>query len=292
MILTLFYVILQGMPINFLGNIKLSGSLDMGTIDHLTVSDLFFKSEHILGAYVFSCKDLQSSQPLFNDGLPTLIFMPEKTNVVHLKKADVEIKLNAAWVCCGVIENTYWQLPEDLPYIIVLRFKPSSFYEIFNVEPAFFLTRPYCSLSEIMSNRWIQIIDQLYQKETISDQFELLKETLSTYTVIENRPYLLQAALEKIDYNKGNITVSELIHDLGGKVNRKWLQRSFVKYIGISPKKYISLQRFIFMFGHCQNKSQKEIIDNTFLSGYYDYNHFLKEFKQYIGVSPTKYNWE
>ncbi|SJN48634.1 helix-turn-helix domain-containing protein [Sphingobacterium faecium] len=280
------------MPINFLGNIKLAESLNAGLLDPLNMPDLFFKSEHILGAYVFSCTDIQPSQPLFNDGNPCLIFLPKKTDVVHLKNAEELIKLNAAWVCCGIIQNTYWQLPVDLSHMIVIRFKPASFYKIFNIEPHFFLKKPFCSFSDIMNKNWTEILNQLYQKETLAEQMQLLKSIFSTYKIAENHPYLLQSALEKIDNKKGNITVSALILELGGKVNRKWLQRSFMKYLGISPKKYISLQRFIFMYGKCQKNTPQDVLSHTFTSGYYDYNHFLKEFKQIIGVSPTHYNWK
>lgn len=279
------------MPINFLGNIKLSESFNTELLDPLTVPDLFFKSEHILGAYVFSCKDLARSQPLFNDGNPCLIFLPNKTDVVHLTKAKELIKLNAAWVCCGIIQNTHWQLPIDLPYIIVLRFKQSSFYQIFDIEPNFFLNKPYCNFSDMMSKHWTEFLNQLYENKTLVEQMHFLKNIFSTYKIVKDHPYLLRSALEKINNKKGNITVSSLIIELGGRVNRKWLQRNFTKYIGISPKKYISLQRFIFIYGNCKKNHSNDVLPDYFSAGYYDYNHFLKEFKQNIGVSPTKYNW-
>ncbi|MBB2952287.1 MULTISPECIES: AraC family transcriptional regulator [unclassified Sphingobacterium] len=277
------------MPINFFGDIKPSDSIIGESTRYWRDSNLFFKSECILGAYVFSCKDLEGNQALFNDGLPTLIFMPNKTDIVHIKKADQTIKLNAAWVCCGTIQNTYWQLPQDLEYIIVLRFHPSSFYQIFDVAPEFFLSHPVCSLTDIISEKSKLLIDKLYQNKTVADRMQLLENTMRTYTPAENLPSLLQEALNKIEQKKGNISVADVIHGLGGKINRKWLQRSFVKYMGISPKKYISLQRFIYIYGEWQSNYQKDFMSNSFLSGYYDYNHFLKDFKLYIGVSPTKF---
>lgn len=277
------------MPINFFGDIKRSDFIIGESVTYLKDSDLFFKSEAILGAYVFSCKDLKGNQALFNDGIPTLIFMPNKTDIVRIKKADQTIKLNAAWVCCGTIANTYWQLPENLEYIIVLRFHPSSFYQIFDVKPEFFLSDPIYSLSNIINEKWKSLIDELYQNKTISGRMQLLENKVNSYAPAENLPSLLQEALNKIEKEKGNISVAAVVHDLGGKINRKWLQRSFVKYMGISPKKYISLQRFIYMYDHWQTSYQKNFISDSFLSGYYDYNHFLKDFKQYIGVSPTKF---
>lgn len=277
------------MPINFFGDIKRSDSLIEESAKYLKNSNLFFKSELILGAYVFSCIDLKGNQALFNDGLPSLIFMPNKADLVHIKKGDLTIELNAAWVCCGTIQNTYWELPENLEYIIVLRFHPWSFYQIFDVKPEFFLSHPVCSLNEIISEKWKSFIDELYENKTITDRMQLLEKKVISYTLDENLPCLLQEALSKIDQKKGNISVAGVIHGLGGRINRKWLQRSFLKYMGISPKKYISLQRFIFMYGQWQKSYKKDFMSNYFLSGYYDYNHFLKDFKQYIGVSPTRF---
>ncbi|MFC3196729.1 helix-turn-helix domain-containing protein [Parapedobacter deserti] len=234
---------------------------------------------------------MKSNQPLFNDGFPTLIVMPRASDVVHLRKKEETITLSPVWICCGVIQDTHWEMPEGLEYILVFRFKPSAFYSLFGVDPAVFQSTPVQSLKDIVDIRWASVIDEMYRKETALDRVAYLNDVFAAYQTDEYLPYFLQVAIDHIEDQKGNTTVSELLARLGGKVNHKWLHRNFVKYLGISPKRYISLQRFIYAYGHFDADNSPDLFDVALKAGYYDYNHFLKEFKQYLGVAPSRYSW-
>ena len=137
------------MPINFLQNIKLSVSPKPKSVPGQEVV-YRERNENVFEAYVFSCNDLKHRQPLFNDGLPSLMLMPQKSDTVHLKGESETIVCNAAWVCCGVIENTYWEIPKGLGDVLVLRFRPSYFYSLFNVLPSVFHRKPIHNLEVVL----------------------------------------------------------------------------------------------------------------------------------------------
>ena len=248
--------------------------------------------QDVFEAYVFSCKDLNSHQPLFNDGLPSLILMPRKSDTVHLKGESGTITCNAAWVCCGVIENTYWEVPRGLEDILVLRFKPSYFYSLFNVLPSVFHSKPIHNLEDVVGERWMSVFDEMYENDVLSERISFLGNVFSSFETNRYFPYVLSVAIDYIEDKRGNTTVSEVLNQLGKNVNPKWLHRNFVKYIGIAPKKYISLQRFIYTYGLYGKNNLEDVFDVALLSGYYDYNHFLKDFKRYIGIAPSLYTWD
>ncbi len=284
--------IASDMPINFLQNIKASDPLTLNPIADQDVRCFDLVTEHILGAYIFSCRGLRSNQPLFNDGCPSLIFMPRKSDAVLLKEKGETRKVNFAWVCCGVITNTYWEIPDDLEYIMVIRFQPSSFYSLFNVRPSMFFSKPICNLEDIVEEKWMQIFDKMYEKKTLAEQVSFLDSVFSLFQTNHSCPYILNAATNYIEDKRGNTTVSEVLQHLGKGVNAKWLHRNFVKYIGISPKKYISLQRFIYTYRQYKISKSEDFLDVILPSGYYDYNHFLKDFKYYIGIAPSRHHWD
>lgn len=280
------------MPIKLLKNIKFFGSSSQ---DPAIKKDLFYgvsSNKHIVGAYVFPCKELKANQPLFNDGFPSVIFMPSLSDEVHLSKRDKTITLKPVWVCCGVIKDTQWKIPDELEYIMVLRFRPSSFYSIFNVDPSLFHSKPVCSLEDFAHDKWLQVINEMYQKGTAREKIAVMTKALSLYDESNYLPPMLQTAIDHIDEKKGNTTVSDLLVAIGGKINQKWLQRNFIKYIGLPPKKYISLQRFIYTYGQYDMDKSSDLLGAAMMSGYYDYNHFYKDFKEYIGISPSQYAWD
>lgn len=279
------------MPINFLQNIK-SLSLTSGSIGTHNIVCGGLKSEHIAGAYIFTCKNLNSSQPLFNDGIPSVILMSRKSDKVILKGQTEDIVLNSAWMCCGVIKNTHWAIPRELEHILVVRFKPASFYSLFDVSPSVFLSRPICNLTDIISEKWNQVFNEMYEKETMCERISFLDDALSLHKTCHNFPYILNIATQYIEDQKGDTSVAEVLPQLGKGVNSKWLHRNFVKYIGIPPKKYISLQRFIYSYNECKLSKTKDLAGLILISGYYDYNHFVKDFKRYIGIAPSHYSWD
>jgi len=280
------------MPIKLLRNIKLNRAASSKSQDGEDVFYQQFSSKHFLGAYVFSCKHLKSNQPLFNDGFPSLIFMPRSTDHVRLRRKKEIVHLKSAWACCGVIQDTHWEIPEGLEYILVLRFNPSSFYSLFKIDPAVFQSTPVCSFQDLVSEEWSTVINEMYQHEGVSEKIRFLEYALAEQDTDDYLPYFLQAAIDHIELRKGNTTVSEVLKALGAKVNHKWLHRNFVKYLGISPKKYISLQRFIYAYGNYGGNGRPDLLDTAIRSGYYDHNHFYKDFKQYIGITPSQYAWD
>nr|WP_321450802.1 AraC family transcriptional regulator [uncultured Carboxylicivirga sp.] len=64
--------------------------------------------------------------------------------------------------------------------------------------------------------------------------------------------------------------------------------RSFQKYLDISPKKFERLIKFRLSVDHMIWKKQK-LTNVSFDSGYYDQAHFIKEFKHFVGMTPSEY---
>lgn len=279
------------MPINFLQNIKTPFLLETFS----TAGQVEFCKEitidYRLKAYTFSCKDLSPQQALFNDGIPSLIFLPNKSDSVRLNVQGKEIALGATWLCCGVIKNTYWDIPPALEYFMVLRFDPAYFYSFFKISASIFLTNPICRLEDVLHDKWLCIFDGLYEKKTLSDKIYYLRDKLSPAPDANRLPPILNAATEYINAQRGNTNVVDVLRHLGLGVSAKWLHRNFVKYFGIAPKKYISLQRFVFTYQAYKSSESKDLSDIALSAGYYDYNHFLKDFKRYIGIAPTRYPW-
>lgn len=281
------------MPINFLQEINTPIALGFPVQGAEKPLYSLNQGEQPFAIYRFSCKDLKTSQPLFNDGLPTLIFLPAKSEKVHLVRNGQFLAFKSAWLCCGPIKNTYWDIPETLDSILVLRFQPSYFYSLFSIPGNLFLNQAIFNLEDIVSEDWMCLFDKMYAKEGWSARISYLETLLNNAPLkATSFPALLNFALSYIDSTKGNCTISQVLAQLGKSVNERWLLRNFVKYIGMSPKKYIGIQRFVFTYASL--RLSKEINSPAILlaAGYYDYNHFLKDFKQYLGIAPTQYVWD
>lgn len=92
-------------------------------------------------------------------------------------------------------------------------------------------------------------------------------------------------ALETILKSKGSIIIEK---DLNDGISSRHLQRLFNFYIGDTAKSFCRIVRFQNLLKIDPSvkltKSEKSYYD----FGYYDQNHFIKEFKLFYGKTPSK----
>lgn len=84
----------------------------------------------------------------------------------------------------------------------------------------------------------------MQQCEEVEEKIELLENCIrDVLSVNEKSNKLLDEAIRYIKLHKGTLSIDELKSHLG--VNYKWLERNFSEAVGMTPKCYSSLQRFI-----------------------------------------------
>jgi hypothetical protein len=70
---------------------------------------------------------------------------------------------------------------------------------------------------------------------------------------------------------------------------RRQLERHFKKQIGISPKQLSKAIRLQATLNLLLNKKTETLTDIAYESEYFDQNHFIKDFKDLVGVTPKEF---
>jgi transcriptional regulator GlxA family with amidase domain len=96
---------------------------------------------------------------------------------------------------------------------------------------------------------------------------------------------LLTKAIRKIWMEEGNISTACLSKSVF--IGERQLQRLFKNSIGISPKLYSRIVRFRSAYEQAQSGRQMAWADVAYSLGYADQAHFVKDFKNFAGVTPT-----
>lgn len=113
----------------------------------------------------------------------------------------------------------------------------------------------------------------------MSDNFKLEKDNYNKY----------QSAVSEIIQSKGMLNIHEIIDKV--KISERSLERYFKSYTGLSPKRYSRIIRFSSIFNLVQRKSF-EWTEVSYLAGFYDQSHFIKNFKEFTGEEPTAYGFD
>ena len=97
----------------------------------------------------------------------------------------------------------------------------------------------------------------------------------------------VDGAIQALRTSGGQLSIKELADAYN--MSTRTLQRKFAAKIGVSPKTFARIARFNYMLRLLKQQPKTDWMDLLYRSGYYDQMHFIKEFKQFTGVTPSKY---
>ncbi|MCD7936053.1 MAG: helix-turn-helix domain-containing protein [Tannerellaceae bacterium] len=241
--------------------------------------------DYLEGFYIFSCADMQANHLIFNDGLPTLILLHQINDTVSIRNNQTSYKIRTGWIDGGVMKHNYINNLHSIESLFVIRFYPQAFYHLFNLPLHFFRKKSIVPLLEMNINP--QLLSRIYREKDIKNKVRLISSCIKASGTPLKKNALLDTGIQYINNSKGKTTVAEVAMHIG--VNYKWLERNFLTRLGISPKEYIQLQRFLYAYLNFTTSTNEDLTEIALKSGYYDYNHFLKDFKSYTGKTPLTF---
>ncbi|MBE9602011.1 helix-turn-helix domain-containing protein [Pedobacter sp. MC2016-24] len=270
------------MPINYLEKIQLGDFSEEG----YRVNPSKVVESVVEGFYVFSRDQKQDTHLIFNDGFPVLVFLPEADDTVSVLAENKTFEIKGGWASAGAIKNVYIKYNASINQVYIVRFYPGSFYPLFGLDAHHFKHKPIVPFESIAKCSDFSM-SSFFKCNTIEEKTAFLEEYIYTTFSAHCTPEALHQTLDYIHKIKGQSTVRNVTNDIG--VNYKWLERSFAQHIGFMPKVYIQLQRFIHAYLELVRDEEVDLMRIALSNGYYDSNHFLKDFKGYTGKTPLEY---
>ena len=97
----------------------------------------------------------------------------------------------------------------------------------------------------------------------------------------------LDEAIRRIRNSGGQLALSDLCQDLA--ISEKQLQRKFLPAVGIPPKAFSRVSRFLDICKRMSEFRDKTLAELAHHCGYFDQAHFNREFKQFSGFTPKEF---
>lgn len=270
------------MPIHYLKQIQLG---EFNEKDYRISPSKGFESV-VEGFYVFSRDPEKNECLIFNDGFPVVVFMQNEEDGISVRTEKERFEIKSAWASAGSIKNIYLKYNNDTRQVFIVRFYPAAFYQLFGLDAQYFRYRPIVPFDDIAGANDFNM-KEFFGLSIIEQRSTFIERHIQNSLTKIDTSEILNSTLDYIHKRKGKLSVRHLSNEVG--VNYKWLERSFAKNIGLSPKEYIQLQRFINAYHGLVDHRNMDLLDTAISSGYYDYNHFLKDFKSYTGKTPLTY---
>lgn len=104
--------------------------------------------------------------------------------------------------------------------------------------------------------------------------------------VLPNLPRMngrIDSLVQDIHSSKGALPIMGWIRE--HRIDPRYIERTFSAMFGLTPKRYARVIRF--KHAYHELVTGKTPAEAVYLDGYYDRSHFIKEFKSFIGATPT-----
>jgi AraC-like DNA-binding protein len=157
-----------------------------------------------------------------------------------------------------------------------------------------------CSMSEFrngshdLQDIFSQEIDALYEKMMLADSIRNKISTLELFLMrrLEKNVKDLEKfrLINKICVNTNLQSGLSKLEDLitSHSFSHRYIQKLFREFVGLSPKQFFQVQRLKQSLPLVE-KYQDSLTQTALTCGYYDQAHFIKEFKQFLGMTPSEY---
>lgn len=135
-------------------------------------------------------------------------------------------------------------------------------------------------VSELVNN----IIEAASTEERIGIVEAFLFDRLQEVKVIDQ---VIRTTVDVIYQKGGNVKIADVLGD--DKSNRRHLERQFKKQIGISPKQLGKVIRLQAALALLLDEEPESLTKIAYSSNYYDQSHFIKDFKDFTGITPKDF---
>lgn len=110
---------------------------------------------------------------------------------------------------------------------------------------------------------------------------------ISRLTDENNVDQILKSSVETILTANGQLSVDDLSSRVN--TNRRQLERKFSSAIGLSPKQVSKIVRLQNALKMMLNGEVISLTDVAYENDYYDQAHFIKDFKEFTGLTPKEF---
>jgi AraC-like DNA-binding protein len=188
----------------------------------------------------------------------------------------------------GQITEQFYIEPTGYVNTFAIRFYPYGFANFINLSLKA-LANKETPLSELFGKEVTEPLSKsIIQADTTDKRIEIiehfLKNQLNKQVTIDK---IVKSTIDIILQSKGSKSLNSILKD--SLTKRRQLERNFTKQIGLSPKQLSKVIRLQATLQMLLNQTTESLGDIAYENEFYDQAHFIKDFKEFTGITPKDF---
>jgi AraC-like DNA-binding protein len=230
--------------------------------------------------------DTQGQEFALSDGNPGISFVLNQPYPFRSSGQEY-ISTSEAFVCGAFTKGLYAEKTTSPQKMFGVKFTTDGLYYLLKESLAGLKEKPVWNLEIVLGSQATRLAELILEAPEVAQQIHLLETYFRQNIHFSKEPDIkFRQAAGLIRQTQGKLPIEEIAYKLS--LNYKWLERKFIAYTGTTPKEFSRLIRFIHTYFHFKRTGLADLMDIAIYNGYYDQNHFIKEFKYFTGYTPTQ----
>ncbi|NJN33613.1 MAG: AraC family transcriptional regulator, partial [Saprospiraceae bacterium] len=190
----------------------------------------------------------------------------------------------------GQLTRPYIVEPLGVTGSFVVRFHPNGFLP-FSTIPLKDMENTAVSLDKLFGKEGKEIGEKILNAQATSERIHLIETfLLKRLTNKQTIDTIVKSTVETILNANGQFSVNNLSQL--NNINRRQLTRKFSSIIGLSPKQLSKTIRIQATLKKLLTKDVTSLTDLAYENEYFDQAHFIKDFKEFTGLTPKEFYGE
>jgi len=170
--------------------------------------------------------------------------------------------------------------------LFVVVFGPTGFHRLVGVPMVELANRVY-DASELLGGSVRQLHEELHGAAGLEQMAQIAEAYFNRMAERARRFHPVQIAAAEVIARHGSVCVDKLARTADLSVRQ--FERKFAEQVGMPPKLYCRVSRLSFLMRLKEAEPHRTWTDLTYLAGYFDQNHLVKEFKALAGAAPSEF---
>jgi methylphosphotriester-DNA--protein-cysteine methyltransferase len=171
--------------------------------------------------------------------------------------------------------------------VVGIVFKPAALFSLFGFTMSS-LVNSRVDAEWLLGDEGTRLTSAVRKAVTWQERISLLCDFLDTKLADSGESGAVDAAIRVIDEANGSVTIQEVADQI--RVNKRTLEKKFLREVGISPKYYARIRRFGAISNKIAHSDCVDWQDMVFEGGFHDQSHLVKEFLEFNKTSPAVYH--
>ena len=202
--------------------------------------------------------------------------------------SDREFLIQPRQMLLGQITEPFYIEPTGYVNTFAVRFYPYGFTNFIDL-PLSELGNRETPLNQLFGKEKAkQLSQEIIHAKTIDERIDIIERfllsRLNNKATIDN---IVKSTLDAMFSSNGTKPLNVILKDDLQK--RRQLERKFKKQIGISPKQLSKAIRLQATLKLLLSQTKETLTNIAYENEYYDQPHFIKDFKEFTGITPKEF---